>query len=163
MDQFKALGLYLQVALISGVLALVISFFDAYIRVSGGGQSQNVTNAWDGWGTLAMLLLIVSIAIVAAKAFAAASLPAQIPFTLVALVLAAISALILVIKPFTVDVPSFVGDVSVGPGWSGWVLLILAVVYLASVVLLFRESGEKLPQANNHKGGTTPPNTPPAA
>jgi len=163
MDQFKALGLYLQVALISGVLALVISFFDAYIRVSGGGQSQNVTNAWDGWGTFAMLLLIASIAIVAAKAFAAASLPAQVPFTLVALALAVVSALILVIKPFTVDVPAFVGDVSVGPGWSGWVLLVLVVVYLASVVLLFRESGEKLPQANSNKGGTTPPNTPPAA
>ena len=46
---------------------------------------------------------------------------------------------------------------------SGWVLLVLVVAYLASVVLLFRESGEKLPQANSNKGGTTPPNTPPAA
>jgi hypothetical protein len=165
MDQFKALGLYRQVALIAGVLALVISFIKAYIRVSSGGQSANVMNAWDGLGTLAMLLLIVSIVIVAATAFAAASLPAQVPWTLVALALAAISAVILVIKPFTVDVPSFASDVSVGPGWSGWLLLALAVVYLASVVLLFRESGEKLPQStkNGNGGGTTPSNTPPAA
>lgn len=168
---FKSLGINKQGALISGALAIILTFFGAYIRVSGGGQSENVTNAWDGWGTLASLLLIAAVAIVAAKVFAADVLPREVPWTLVALALSVISALILIIKPFTVDVPSFVDDISVGPGWSGWVLFVALIAFIVFLALLFKDSGEKMPEIN--RGGTgntpqaqTPPQThtpPPAA
>lgn len=160
---FKSLGKFEQGALAAGVLAIIFSFFGAYIRVSGGGQSQNVTNAWDGWGVLAGLLLIAAVALVAVKAFAPEVLPAEVPWRLVTLVLAAISALILLIKPFAVDVPSFVGDVSVGPGWSGWILIILVIAFAVLTALMFKDSGEKLPQANKNNGGNHTPPPPPAA
>lgn len=152
---FKSLGKFEQGALISGGLAIILSFIGAYIRVSGGGQSENVTNAWDGWGTFGVLLLIAAVAIIAVKTFAGEALPKEVPWSLVALAVAVVSALILIIKPFTVDVPSFVSDVSVGPGWSGWVLIVAMIAFVAFSALLFKQSGEKLPQVN--KGGTTPP------
>lgn len=152
---FKSLGKFEQGALMSGALAIILSFIGAYIRLSGGGQSQNLTNAWDGWGTFGVLLLIAAVAIIAIKSFAAEVLPKEVPWSLVALAVSAVSALILIIKPFAVDVPSFVGDVSVGPGWSGWILIVAMIAFVAFTALLFKQSGEKLPQLN--KDGSTPP------
>jgi hypothetical protein len=157
---FKSLGRNTQGALITGALALLFSFFGAYIRVSGGGRSANVTNAWDGWGVLACLLLIAAVGIVAVKAFAAETLPEGAPWTLIAFGASVISALVLIIKPFTVSNPyGDLAKISVGPGWSGWILMILLIAFAALVGLLFKESGEKMPDLNKKD---TPP-APPAA
>lgn len=162
---FKSIGKFEQGALLSGGLAIILSFFGAYIRVSGGGQSQNVTNAWDGFGTFACLLLIAAVALIAVKVFAPEVLPKEIPWTLVALAVSVVATLILLLKPFTVDVPTYIGEVSVGPGWSGWILFIALIAFVALTALLFKNSGEKIPEINKGTGATPPSHgtaTPPA-
>lgn len=164
---FKSLGKYQQGALVAGGLAVILSFFNAYIRVSGGGRSANVTNAWDGWGALACILLVAAVAIVAIRTFASEVLPKEVPFSLISLAAAALATLILVIKPFTVSNPyAGIADISIGPGWSGWILFVALIAFTVFAAFLFRESGEKIPELP--KKDTAPPTSgetgaPPAA
>lgn len=156
---FKSLGKNDQGALISGALAVIFTFFGSYITVSAGSISAG-HNAWDGIGVLGSLLLVAALALVAARIFAADALPAGVPWNLITLAAAALGTIILVIKGLTFSpdgLPS--SGVDSGPGWSGWVLFVLAIVFTAFTALLFKESGEKIPEINKKD---TPP-APPAA
>jgi len=153
----KSLGKFEQGALISGVVAFVVSLFSAYVRVSVDGGDDipgfNVsagTNAWTSFATLGMLLILVATALVAVKAFAKDVLPAGIPWTLIALVAAAVGTVLLILRAFTVG-DSGLSGVSVGPGWSGYVLFIASIALTVFVALLFKESGEKIPEINRDK------------
>ena len=136
---FKALSKFDQGALVAGAVAILFSFFDAFVT------------AWYSFATLGILLVIVAVAVVAVKAFAAQNLPDGVPWRLVALATAALGTILLVLRPLTEggDVPSGMGvDVSVGPGWSGYIVWIAAIALTVFTALSFKDSGEKLPEVN---------------
>ena len=68
-----------QVILGAGILFLLLSFFAPFYGVSyhggGFGGSASVT-AWHSYGFLAVLLIVIAVAIVAARVLGNASLPA---------------------------------------------------------------------------------------
>ncbi|MEJ7634360.1 hypothetical protein [Aeromicrobium sp.] len=162
----KSLGKYEQGALISGALAIILSFISKYVTASYDGpgssaipESSSGTNAWTSYATLGMLLIIVATAIVATRAFARDSLPDGVPWTLVAAATAGLGTLLLILRalfPGGGDVPGF----DIGPGWSGYLLWIAGIALTVFTVLLFKESGEKMPDVNKRD---TPPQAPPAA
>jgi hypothetical protein len=165
---FKSIGKFEQGALIAGALSLILSFIDKYVQVSvDGGEIPGLsgavggTNAWDSYATIGVLLVVAATAIIAVKAFARENLPDGVPWNLVAFALAALGTLLLILRAFTYS-DNGLAQVSIGPGWSGWALFVTSIALSVLAFLSFKESGEKLPQANN-KGGNTPPAGPPAA
>ena len=157
---FKSLSKNDQGALITGVLAVIFTFIGSYITVSAGSVSEG-HNAWDGWSTLGSLLLIAALSLVAVRIFAAGTLPAGVPWNLITLAAAAVGTVIIVIKGLTFGVPDGLpSSIDAGPGWSGWVLFVLAIVFTVFTALIFKESGETIPDIN--KKNDTPP-APPAA
>lgn len=165
----KALSKNDQGLLISGAVTVVLLFFPAYVKASvkakdsglGGFGASESKNGFVEWATFGTLLLIAAFVIVVLKVVVGNVLPDGVPWNLVVAALAGLGTIILVLYAFTFgpDVPSSVGDsidISTGPGWSGWVLLLAAIVFTVFAALGFRDSGEKLPQANRN-GGTTPP------
>lgn len=164
---FKALSKFDQGALVAGAVAILFSFFDAYVTASvkGGGDlgiavdTSSGRNAWYSFATLGILLVVVAVAVVALKAFAPQNLPDGVPWRLVALGTAAFGTLLLVLRPLTEggDYSSGLGvEVSVGPGWSGWIVYLAAIALTVFTALAFKDSGEKLPEVNKK-------NDPPAA
>jgi len=143
---FKALNKFDQGALIAGALAFVLSFFERYVSASIGSFTVGA-NAWHSYATLGVLLVIVSTAVVAAKAFAKESLPAEVPWNLVAVATAGVGTVLIVLRALTVSGASV--------GWSGWLLFVATIALTAFTALAFKESGEKLPDLN--KGNDAPP------
>lgn len=148
---FKSLGKFEQGALAAGVLSLLLSFFNSYITVSAGGSKilsgldiSYGSSAWTSYATLGVLLVIAATAIVAAKAFAADSLPTGVPWYLVALAAAGLGTVLIILRALTIGGGG--GGVSVGPGWSGWLLFVSTIALTACAALLFKESGEKMPE-----------------
>lgn len=165
---FKSLGKFEQGALISGTLAIILSFFGSYVTASfdGGDEVPGLsvssgTNAWTSYATLGVLLIVASVAVVAVKAFAKGSLPTGVPWNLVAAAAAGLGTILLILRalfPGGGDVPGL----SVGPGWSGYLLWIAAIALTAFTALSFRESGEKVPEIKKNDTPPAPP-APPAA
>lgn len=156
---FKALDKNVQGALIAGGLATILSFFSAYISVSYDGKVAGLDlsygiSAWNSWGTLGILLVIAATAILAIKAFAADALPAGVPWNLAAFAAAALGFVILVIRAFTVGGGG--SGVSVGPGWSGYLLFVTTAALTYFAFTQFKASGDKVPEFNKK-------DTPPAA
>ncbi|MCX6408053.1 MAG: hypothetical protein NTV28_14140 [Propionibacteriales bacterium] len=155
---FKALSKFDQGALVAGAVAIVFSFFDAFVTASvksSGDFAVNSSagrNAWYSFATVGILLVIVAVAVVAVKAFAAQNLPDGVPWRLVALATAALGTILLVLRPLTEggDVPSGLSSVSVsvGPGWSGYIVWVAAIALTVFTALAFKDSGEKLPEVN---------------
>lgn len=160
---FKSLGKYEQGALVAGGVSLIVSFFTAYVKASfDGGKDLGISvssgiSAWHSYATLGILLVIAATAVVAVKAFAKDVLPDGVPWNLVALAAAGLGTLLLILRAFTVGGGG--GGVSVGPGWSGYLLFLTTIALTVFTFLSFRESGEKLPEMP--KKGDTPP-APPA-
>ena len=157
---FKSLGRNEQGALIAGGLAIILSFFGRYISVSvDGGKALGFSysagsNAWTSYATFGMLLLIAAVAVIAVKAFAGESLPAGVPWNLVAAAAAAVGTLLLILRALTVDDGGLSG-VSAGPGWSGYLLWVAAIALTVFAALSLKDSGEKISDFN--KGNDAPP------
>ena len=153
---FKSLGKFEQGALVAGAVSIILSFFSAYVRVSFDGRMSipgvnfsSGTSAWTSYATLGMLLVVAATAIVAVKAFAKGSLPARVPWNLVALAAAALGTFLIIIRALTFGGGG--SGISVGPGWSGWLLFLATIALTAFTALSFRESGEKVPQIGKNK------------
>lgn len=167
---FKSLGKYEQGALISGALAIILSFFGSYVTASFDGPGAGAisasagTNAWTSYATLGILLVILATAIVAVKAFAAENLPAGAPWSLVAFAAAALGTLLLILRALFPGGPDFPG-LDVGPGWSGYLLWIAGIALSVFTFLTFRASGESLPSKGAATAGpaSAAPYSPPAA
>ncbi len=158
---FKSLGKNEQGALIAGAVALVVSFFTGYIRASfsGGKGIPGIDvsyglSAWHSYATLGILLVIVSAGIVAAKAFAADSLPDGVPWSLISLATAGLGLILLILRPLTIGGGG--GGFSVGPGWSAYLLWIAVAALTYFTFMLFKASGDKMPDMPRKS-------TPPAA
>ena len=162
---FKSLGKFEHGALISGAVAIILSFFGSYVTASYDGPGSNAisasvgTSAWTSYATLGVLLIIAATAIVAVKAFAKDSLPDGVPWNLAALAAAGIGTVLLILRALFPGDPNFPG-LDVGPGWSGYLLWIACIALTVFTALSFKESGEKMPDLN--KKNDTPP-APPAA
>jgi Family of unknown function (DUF5336) len=143
----------------------LFSLFSSYVTISidddevFGGLSGGI-NAWDSYATLGLLLLLAVGALAAARVFANVALPdIGVGWNLIAAAAAGLGALLVILRAFTYD--SGFG-LDVGPGWSGWLVMILAVAETAFAVLAFRTSGEQAPW--QQPGQPRPPatGTPPA-
>jgi len=166
---FNALGKNDKVALVSGALTTVLLFFPAFAKASvsykgdtGGlslGDVSESKSAFVEWATFGALLLIVAFAIVVLRVVVG-NLPDGVPWNLVTAAAAGLGALLLILYVFTFgpDVPSGLGDsvkLSTGPGWSGWILLPVSIVFAVFAFLGFKDSGEQIPDFN--KGNDAPP------
>jgi hypothetical protein len=165
---FKSLGKFEQGALVAGVVAIIISFISKYIVVSiDGGKNipglsfSNGISAWHSYATLGMLLIVAATAIVGVKAFAKESLPDGVPWNLAAAAAAGLGTLLVILRAFFNGVETGgLSGVSVGPGWSGYLLFVAGIALTVFTFLSFKESGEKMPDLNQKND--TPP-APPAA
>ncbi|OUZ09983.1 hypothetical protein BHE97_09250 [Aeromicrobium sp. PE09-221] len=139
-------------ALGAGILAFILSLFDSYVTVSAGGFGSAGTNAWTSFATLGMLLVVAATALIAVRVFAGQVLPPVAPWFLVSAVAAGVGTFLLILRAFTGggSVPSGLG-VSVGPGWSGWLLFVAGIVLTVCAVLDSRATGEKLPDFSGQK------------
>lgn len=132
-------------------LIFLLSFFSSYVTASALGVSLG-TDAWTGIAALGLLLLFAAAAIVAARAFGNVTLPTlPVGWSLIVAGLAALGALLVILRAFTF------GE-GIGPGWSGWAIMILAVAQTVFAALNFRESGEK---AQWDRSATAPRQDPP--
>ncbi|MBP2392049.1 hypothetical protein [Aeromicrobium fastidiosum] len=177
----KTVGRNDQIALVAGAATVLLTLFPWYATFSAKaknndgsafgsiGGSESI-NAWHEWALFGVLLLVAALVIVVLRVVVGNVLPAGVPWNLVTAGAAGLGTLILVIYPFTFgpDVPAIVSDsvdIGKGPGWSGWLLIVAALVFTAFSFLAFKESGEKIPEINR-AGGATPPSygsaTPPA-
>lgn len=158
---FKSLGKFEQGALVSGALAIILSFFGSYVTASYDGPGAGAlstsagTNAWTSYATLGVLLIIASTAVVAVKAFAKESLPDGVPWNLVAAGTAGIGTILLILRALFPGGGNLPG-LDVGPGWSGYLLWIAGIALTVFTALSFKDSGEKIPEINKK-------DTPPAA
>jgi heme A synthase len=177
-DDLKNLDRLDQAVLGAGVLALIFSFFPFLtVKVTGISiGSAGHESAWHGWGLLAVLLIVVATGLAAVRLFAAANLPKlPVGVNLLTLALSSLAFLFLLIHWVSNRRSQGVGTFKATEGlaWSGWILLLLVLAQAAAAFLLFKKSGEAMPdfkamQANRATGAGTPPppvygSTPPAA
>jgi hypothetical protein len=167
-DDLKNLDRLDQVVLGAGVLAVIFSFFPFLtVHVSGISIGNGANeSAWHGWGLLAVLLVVAATALAAVRLFAAANLPKlAVGVNLLTFALSALAFVFLLIhwvsNRRSEGVAGF--KATEGLAWSGWILLLLVLAQAAAAFLLFKKSGEVMPdfkamQAN--RGGNTPPPPP---
>jgi len=143
----RAMPLHDQIALGSGVLVFVASFFpwhgakitDALsLGVSGG----STTDAWHGLAAFGLILSLLALVVTAAELLASDGLPAlPISYAIIAAGFACLGALFVVIK--TVDLPTAGGPgFSVGLRWGGWALIVLIVAQAVISVLRVVHAGD---------------------
>jgi hypothetical protein len=151
-------------ALIAGALALVLSLiplirsidFDFDIPGYGGSDSFN---AWHGYGSFAILLLMAATALMAVRVFAPAAVSSvPVSLALVAAGIAALGTLLVVLYVLTYDggAPSgiFEGSgIEFRPGIVGFLLILAALALTALCALSFKESGE--PATRSNEGSST--------
>ena len=153
---------------------LIFSVFDSYVTVSfeggdelgGAFDASYGISAWNSYAVLGVLLLLAVGAFAAVRVFANITLPSiPVGWNLVAAGVAALGTLLLVLRAFTYDEGPSIAQVDVGPGWSGWVVMLLAVGVTVFSVLAFRESGETAPwqQRQSQPPASQPPAGPPPA
>ncbi|MBA3574110.1 MAG: hypothetical protein H0W95_03410 [Nocardioidaceae bacterium] len=151
---------------------LIFSLFPSYVTVSFEGDDQlggfgvdTGISAWNSYAVLGVLLLLAVGVFAAARVFANVTLPSiPVGWNLVAAGVAALGTLLLVLRAFTYPDGGF-AQVDVGPGWSGWLVMLLAVGETVFAVLAFRESGETAPwqQRQSQPPASQPPAGPPPA
>lgn len=143
----------------SAVGVLIFSLFGSYVTVTYNDQDllgdYGGVSAWNSYATLGVLLLMLAGALVAARVFAGVALPdIGVGWNLVAVVAAGLGALLVIARAFTY--PDGFG-LEVGPGWSGYILMLLAIAETVFAVMAFRTSGEQVSWQQHGGGRTTPP------
>jgi hypothetical protein len=163
-DDLKNLNRMDQVVLGAGVLALLLSFFPFYGVTAGvGGFHVSASvNAWHSYGFLGVLLVLVATAAAAARIFAPGSVP-QLPvgLHLIAAASSLLGLLICLLRGFTYDSPSGPGY-SAGLRFTGYLFLLLVLVQTVAAFMLFRSSGEVMPDFKAMGNRTSNPAVPPA-
>lgn len=146
MENLAKLSLGRKLALGAGLL-LFIDTFLAWQDVTFAGHSLGTLNAWHGfWGVFLGLLTIAFILWVAAHAFGI-DLPVSAPEGIVTLALGVLVLLFALLKTLTESYR----------GWASWVGVLLAAGAAAGAWLIFKDSGEVLPNMPARPGAGTPP------
>jgi hypothetical protein len=138
----------------------IVSLIPSYISYDLGGVSfpgvPTGVNAWQSYATLGLLFLFAAGVIVALRVFAVTTLPEiGVGWAMITVVLAGLGALLVILRAFTYS--GGLGSVSVG--WSGYLLMLLAIATTVFAALNFRESGESTPWADRGASGTNAPRT----
>ncbi|MDX6209801.1 MAG: hypothetical protein QOE24_2192 [Frankiales bacterium] len=172
-DDLKNLDRLDQAVLGAGVLAFILSFFHVFTASASGPGALLVSGllgkahatAWHGWGFIGMLLVLAATALAAGRLFAPASLPKlPVGINLLTLALSGLGLLFLVIEWLTNIKSSSAGGIKISShlGIAGYLLLLVVLAQAAAAYLLFKKSGEVVPdfkamQANRATGAGTPP------
>jgi hypothetical protein len=163
MDQndIKNLSTNDKVFLGSGILVFIASFFPYYGAsydgpdIAGIGSTSTSTTAWHSYATLALLLLLASLILGAVVILSRSTLPEiAISWNVIVLGLAALGALLLIIRSFTLDSGDVAGF-SYGLRWGAYILMILAVVQAVFAFLRTKDAGDAMPWDN--RGSAAPP------
>lgn len=150
-------------ALIAGALAFVLSLIplirsiDYGVDIPGLGDGDGI-NAWHGYGSFAILLLMVATALMAVRVLAPAAVSSvPVSLALVAAGIAGLGTLLVILYVF-----SYGGDdsgllaatgIEIGPGIVGFLLILAALALTALCALAFKESGE--PAMRNSQSSST--------
>lgn len=173
-DDLKNLNRLDQVALGAGVLGLIVSLFFPFYGSSVKGFGGGSINAWHSYAAFGMLLVLIGTVAVAARLFAAAAIPKMpVGINLLTVALLGLGTILVIIRGFSYPSGSG-GGYSYGVKWGGYLLYIILIAETVASFLVFKASGEKLPdfqamQANRTAGAVPPPPgygttpTPPAA
>jgi hypothetical protein len=114
-----------------------------YITVTFDGAGYDMSsNAWSGYSTIGMVLLLAATALITIEALSDGSLPAVVPWRLIAVVAAAFGTFLIILRALTAG--SSAPGANVGPGWSGFLLFLAAIAVTACSVLTFRDSEEEI-------------------
>jgi hypothetical protein len=136
-----------QGVLAAAVVAALLSLMPAFIQVTFDGQGYDMsTTAWTSYATIGMVMLLGAGALVGTAALSHDTLPRSIPWHLVAVIAAGLGTLLIVLRAFTMG--SSTPGVSVGPGWSGWLLIVVAGVLTFFAVRTFQESDDEIDLSN---------------
>lgn len=151
-------------ALIAGALAFVLSLIplirsiDYGFDVPGIGDSDSF-NAWHGYGSFAILLLMVATALMAARALAPDAVRnVPVSLALVAAGIAALGTLLVILYVLTYDGGADSGllgasGIEFSPGIVGFLLILAALALTALCALAFKEAGE--PAMRSNQGSST--------
>jgi hypothetical protein len=132
-----------QGVLAAAILAALLSLMPAFIQVTFDGQGYDMsTSAWTSYATIGMVLLLGAATLVVTAALSDDTLPASVPWHLVAVIAAGLGTLLIVLRVFTMG--SSTPGVTVGPGWSGWLLIVVAGALTFFAVRTFQESEDEL-------------------
>jgi len=130
------------------LVVFIFSFFEFYTYDPKGGGCCGVTNsAWHGFlGWAAVLLILIAGIGVAAAVFAPRPM-SRIPVRLIAVILAVFALLFLFIAIFVIPDGEYEGATissdatDSGHGFSFWIVMVLAVVFLALCVVRYHRTG----------------------
>ena len=126
--------------LIAGAVAALLSFFPGYITVTFDGPGFDASySAW-GSATVGMVLLLGGAALIGIEALSDGTLPGVIPWHLIAVAAAVLGTFLIIVRALTAG--SSAPGANVGPGWSGWLLIVAAITMTVFAVLSFRDSDE---------------------
>jgi hypothetical protein len=132
-----------QGVLVAAAVALILSLLPWYITVTFDGRGFDLaSNAWSGYSTIGMVLLLGAAALIAIEALSDGSLPDVVPWRLIAVVASVIGTFLIILRALTAG--SSAPGAHVGPGWSGFLLFLAAIAVTAYSVLTFRASEEKI-------------------
>jgi len=129
--------------LISAAVALLLSLFPGYIEVTfdGKGFDESFT-AWSGSSTVGMVLLLGGAALIGIEGLSDHTLPDVVPWHLIAVAAAVFGTLLITIRALSAG--STLPGAHVGPGWSGWLLIVATICTTVFAVLSFRDSEDAL-------------------
>lgn len=158
MPDFRGLSKLDNAILAGGVLTFIVSFFpwyglsvprESFGNITVGGGSYTVS-AWHSYSTLALLLALASLAVMAMVLFAPDAL-SSVPVggRFIAAGLAVLGAFLELIRLLTLHH----GD-GLSIRWGEWLLLIVMIATAIATAMAAMQSGEAPPW---QQGGATPP------
>jgi hypothetical protein len=132
-----------QGVVVAAGVALILSLLPWYITVTFDGKGFDMSsNAWSGYSTIGMVLLLAAAALIALEALSDGSLPEVVPWRLISVVASVFGTFLIILRALTAG--SSAPGADVGPGWSGFLLFLAAIAVTSYAVLTFRDSEEKI-------------------
>jgi len=159
-----------QIAGAAAILAFIFALIPGVVTTSlkddvkdavgaAGLDTSDGVNLWHGFGVLAGLLLLVGVAGIVAAILERSELE-SLPVRWITTGVWGLATLLVLIYGFTYDGGAPAGAdrfVDIGPGFVGYLLMLLCIVTTVFVALGAQESGEKLPGRSQTSGEATPP------
>ena len=151
-------NIFEKIAVGAGVVLFIFSFISSYVTASvdaGPLHYSSGISAWNSYATLGLLLSFAAVALVVLQSLKPSPLPDTLPWPLITAGAAALGLLLLALRAFTYsgDAPSGLG-VSVHPGWSGWIVLLAALLIAAATIIPLTSYRSRVEDRLNNIGGS---------